>query len=240
LLRWRDPAFGIRNPADFIPIAERTGLIVPIGDWVFREACRQYVAWQAAGVACVPISVNVSAVQFARTDVHEALAGALAATGAPLGAIDIEITESLLVDCSDALIEELEKIQQLGAEISLDDFGTGFSSISYLKRLPLSLLKIDQSFASRALSSSTDAAIVRSIVYLADELGLRVIAEGAETAEQVQYLRDAGCQEIQGYFFSRPLGPDEFARYLTTHGAAPPRAPNGKAHLPGAKLYAGS
>jgi diguanylate cyclase (GGDEF)-like protein len=232
LIRWRDPAFGVRPPAQFIPIAERSGLIVPIGEWVFGEVCRQYVAWQSAGAAGVPIAVNVSAAQFARSDVHKALAEAMTQAGAPRGAIDIEITESLLVDYSDELVAALEKIRRLGCEISLDDFGTGFSSIAYLKRLPLSLLKIDQSFARGALNSTIDAAIVRSIVYLAEELGLRVIAEGAETAEQVAYLREAGCQQIQGYFFSKPLAADAFAEYLKAHEVAvrrvlrvvPPRA----------------
>jgi diguanylate cyclase (GGDEF)-like protein len=223
LLRWRDPAFGVRPPAQFIPIAERSGLIVPIGDWVFREVCRQYVAWQAAGVAGVPIAVNVSAAQFARSDVYTALAAAMEEAGAPPGSIDIEITESLLVDCSDQLIGELTRIRGLGSEIALDDFGTGFSSMAYLKRLPLSLLKIDQNLASSALNSSVDAAIVRSIVYLAEELDLRVVAEGAETAEQVAYLRSAGCREIQGFYFSRPLAAAKFAAYVTAHGAVAPR-----------------
>jgi diguanylate cyclase (GGDEF)-like protein len=217
LIRWSSPALGTQFPADFIPIAERSGLIVPIGDWIFREASRQYVAWKHAGLAAVPIAVNVSAVQFARSDVHHAISAAMAAAGAPPGALDIEITESLLVDYSDELVGALERIRKLGCEISLDDFGTGFSSISYLKRLPLSLLKIDQSFTRGALNSTIDAAIVRSIVYLSEELGLRVIAEGAETAEQVAYLRDAGCQEVQGYFYSKPLAPDAFAEYLKAH-----------------------
>jgi diguanylate cyclase (GGDEF)-like protein len=220
LIRWTDPVLGVQSPADFIPIAERSGLIVPIGDWVFREASRQYVAWQAAGVPVVPIAVNVSAVQFARSDVHRAIAAAMEVAGAPPGAIDIEITESLLVDYSDELVAALENIRRLGCEISLDDFGTGFSSIAYLKRLPLSLLKIDQSFARGALNSTIDAAIVRSIVYLSEELGLRVIAEGAETAEQVAYLREAGCQELQGYYFSKPLAADAFAAYLKVHDVA--------------------
>jgi EAL domain-containing protein (putative c-di-GMP-specific phosphodiesterase class I) len=218
LIRWHHPVLGVQAPAQFIPIAERSGLIVPIGDWVFREACRQYAAWQRAGIAAVPIAVNVSPVQFARSDVHKVLADAMGAAGAPPGSIDVEITESLLVDCSDKLIGELKKIRALGSEISLDDFGAGFSSIAYLKRLPLSLLKIDQSFASSAMNSSTDAAIVRSIVYLAEELGLRVVAEGVETAEQVEYLRAAGCQEIQGYFFSKPLSAADFAEFVTLHG----------------------
>jgi diguanylate cyclase (GGDEF)-like protein len=217
LIRWSSPALGTQFPANFIPIAERSGLIVPIGDWIFREASRQYVAWKHAGLAAVPIAVNVSAVQFARSDVHHAISAAMAAAGAPPGALDIEITESLLVDYSDELVGALERIRKLGCEISLDDFGTGFSSISYLKRLPLSLLKIDQSFTRGALNSTIDAAIVRSIVYLSEELGLRVIAEGAETAEQVAYLRDAGCQEVQGYFYSKPLAPDAFAEYLKAH-----------------------
>ncbi len=221
LLRWRDPVLGEQSPSDFIPIAERSGLIVPIGDWVFREACRQSVAWTQSGMDLIPISVNVSPVQFARSDVHKSIADAMAETGAPPGSIDVEITESLLVDCSEALIGVLESIRRLGSQISLDDFGTGFSSINYLKQLPLSLLKIDQSFARGAPNSAIDAAIVRSIVYLANELGLRVIAEGAETAEQVGYLRNVGCHEIQGYYFSRPLPPAKFAAFVAA--SEPPR-----------------
>ena len=214
LLRWHHPSCGQQSPARFIPIAEQSGLIVPIGEWVMREACRQYQAWRAAGLAPVPIAVNVSAVQFAHADVLALISHALAESGAPPGAIDIEITESVLVDCSSGLVDELAEIRRLGVRIALDDFGTGFSSLGYLRRLPLSLLKIDQNFARGAVQNASDAAIVRSIVGLASELGLRTIAEGVETAEQLAFLRETGCDEMQGYFVSPALPPGDFARFL--------------------------
>jgi diguanylate cyclase (GGDEF)-like protein len=215
LLRWSLPGGDPQSPARFIPIAEQSGLIVPIGEWVMLEACRQYVAWQAAGLHPVPIAVNVSAVQFAHSDVLELISRALATTGAPPGAIDVEITESVLVDCSTRLVEELMAIRRLGARIALDDFGTGFSSLGYLRRLPLSMLKIDQNFARGALVNASDAAIVRSIVGLASELGLRTIAEGVETAEQLAFLRETGCDEMQGYYVSPALPAAEFSRFLS-------------------------
>jgi diguanylate cyclase (GGDEF)-like protein/PAS domain S-box-containing protein len=215
LLRWQHPIGVARSPAHFIPIAEQSGLIVPIGEWVMFEACRQYAAWQAAGLDPVPIAVNVSAIQFAHGDVLGLIRRALASTGAPPGSIDIEITESVLVDCSARLVEELAEIRTLGVRIALDDFGTGFSSLNYLRRLPLSLLKIDQNFARGAVEHPSDAAIVRSIVGLASELGLRTIAEGVETAEQLAFLRETGCDEMQGYYVSRALPAAEFSRFLT-------------------------
>ncbi len=215
LLRWRHPIGGPQSPAHFIPIAEQNGLIVPIGEWVMFEACRQYAAWQAAGLDPVPIAVNVSTIQFTHSDVLGLIRRALAASGAPPEAIAIEITESVLVDCSTRLVDELEEIRRLGVRIALDDFGTGFSSLGYLRRLPLSLLKIDQNFARGAVENSSDAAIVRSIVGLASELGLRTIAEGVETAEQLSFLRETGCDDMQGYFVSRALPAAEFSRFLT-------------------------
>jgi diguanylate cyclase (GGDEF)-like protein len=214
LLRWRHPVDGPQSPADFIPIAEQSGLIVPIGEWVMFEACRQSAAWRAAGFLAVPIAVNVSAVQFAHSDVLALLSRALAATGLPAGAINIEITESVLVDCSDGLVEELQQIRRLGTLIELDDFGTGFASLGYLRRLPLSTLKIDQNFARGAVENASDAAIVRSIVGLASELGLRTIAEGVETAAQLAFLREIGCDEMQGYYVSPALPADAFKRFL--------------------------
>jgi diguanylate cyclase (GGDEF)-like protein len=214
LLRWRHPTGGPQSPARFIPIAEQSGLIVPLGEWVMFEACRQYAAWRAAGLEPVPIAVNVSAAQFGHTDVLALISRALAAAGAPRGAIDIEITESVLVDCSDRIVEELAEIHRLGARIALDDFGTGFSSLGYLRRLPLSLLKIDQNFARGAVENASDAAIVRSIVGLASELGLRTIAEGVETAEQLAFLRETGCDEMQGYYVSPALPAADFRRFL--------------------------
>jgi EAL domain-containing protein (putative c-di-GMP-specific phosphodiesterase class I) len=214
LIRWKHPAFGYQAPGRFIPIAEQSGLIVPIGAWVVAEACRQYAAWRAAGVPVVPIAVNISAVQFARCDVYELIASAMAASGTPAGGIDIEVTESLFIDCSSELVATLQNIHRLGVEIGLDDFGTGFSSLGYLKQLPLSIIKADQSFVRGAVDNASDAAIVRSIVRMTSELGLRVIAEGVETLEQVQFARAAGCAEAQGYYFSPPLMAHDFAWYL--------------------------
>jgi diguanylate cyclase (GGDEF)-like protein/PAS domain S-box-containing protein len=215
LIRWNHPTFGFQAPGRFIPIAEQSGLIVPIGAWVIEEACRQYVAWRDAGVPVVPIAVNVSAVQFARADVFALIASTMESTGAAAGSLDIEVTESLFIDCSRELVATLQNIHRLGVEIGLDDFGTGFSSFGYLKQLPLSVIKADQSFVRGAVENASDAAIVRSIVHLTAELGLRVIAEGVETLEQLNFVRSAGCAEAQGYYFSPPLMAHDFAWYLT-------------------------
>ncbi len=214
LIRWNHPTFGFQAPGRFIPMAEQSGLIVPIGAWVIKEACRQWVAWRDAGVDPVPIAVNVSAVQFARCDVFEVIASTMETTGAPAGSLDIEVTESLFIDCSSELVATLQNIHRLGVEIGLDDFGTGFSSFGYLKQLPLSVIKADQSFVRGAVENPSDAAIVRSIVHLTSELGLRVVAEGVETLEQLKFVREAGCAEAQGYYFSPPLMAHDFAWYL--------------------------
>ncbi|MDQ2857518.1 MAG: GGDEF and EAL domain-containing protein [Candidatus Eremiobacteraeota bacterium] len=214
LIRWNHPELGFQSPADFIPIAERTGLIVPIGQWVIREACRQSQRWRRAGMAGVPIAVNVSSVQFARSQVLQTLREALVEFDVPPGGLEIEITEGTLADCSDGLITELVAIRALGVGIALDDFGTGFSSLAYLHRLPLSLLKVDKTFVQGALKNERDAAIVRSVVHLANQLDLRTVAEGVETLEQLTFVRDSGCDEVQGYFFSPPMRPDDFAWYV--------------------------
>jgi diguanylate cyclase (GGDEF)-like protein/PAS domain S-box-containing protein len=214
LLRWNHPVDGRQSPANFIPLAEQSGLIVPIGRWAMYEACRQYVAWRTDGLPPIPISVNVSVVQFTRSSVLELISHALQTSGAPPAAIEIEITETVLADCSDRFVEELEAIRRLGVRIQLDDFGVGFSSLGYLRRLPLSFLKIDQSFVRGAVVSANDAAIVRSIVGLASNLGLGTIAEGIETAEQLAFARAAGCDSMQGYFVSPALPAAEFSRFL--------------------------
>jgi len=220
LLRWHHPVGGWQSPADFIPIAEKSGLIVPIGRWVMLGACWQYMEWRAAGLPPTPISINVSVVQFTRSNVPELISHALQATGAPPGAIDIEITETALADCSDRFVQELEAIRRLGVGIQLDDFGTGFSSLAYLRRLPLSLLKIDQIFARGAVSNAKDAAIVRSVVDLASNLGLSTIVEGIETLEQLNFARDAGCDAMQGFFVSPALPAAEFGRFLIDDAAS--------------------
>lgn len=214
LIRWNHPDLGFQSPVDFIPIAERTGLIVPIGHWVIREACRQAQAWRRAGMAVVPIAVNVSSVQFARSQMSDTIRQALAEFGVPPGGLEIEITEGTLAHCTDGLIAELAAIRALGVGIALDDFGTGFSSLAYLHRLPLSLLKVDKTFVQGALKNARDAAIVRSVVHLAKQLDLRTVAEGVETLDQLAFVRDSGCDEVQGYFFSPPLRADDFTWYV--------------------------
>jgi diguanylate cyclase (GGDEF)-like protein/PAS domain S-box-containing protein len=228
LIRWNHPTLGLQPPVMFIPASEATGSIVPIGEWVLHEACRQSVRWRQAGIAAVPIAVNVSAIQFASTDVFEVLWRAFAATGAGPGAIDIEVTESVFIGFSDELVSTLAKIRGLGVEIALDDFGTGFSSLACLARLPLSILKIDQSFVRGAVSNSSDAAIVRWVVRLARELGLRAVAEGVETEEQLEFLRSIGCAEAQGFYYSGPVPADDFVALLGTFPALL-RAPAGPA-----------
>jgi diguanylate cyclase (GGDEF)-like protein/PAS domain S-box-containing protein len=220
LLRWHHPVDGVQSPAKFIPLAEHSGLIVPIGRWAMFEACRQYVAWKAAGLPAIPISVNVSVVQFTRSNVLELISHALQTSGVPPGAIEIEITETVLADCSDRFVEELEAIRRLGVRIQLDDFGVGFSSLGYLRRLPLSFLKIDQSFMRGAVVNANDAAIVRSIVGLASNLGLGTIAEGIETAEQLAFARAAGCDTMQGFYVSPALPAADFSRFLVAEAAA--------------------
>jgi diguanylate cyclase (GGDEF)-like protein len=220
LLRWNHPELGLQSPARFIPIAERTGLIIQIGEWVFREACRQYSEWRRSAVPLVPIAVNVSAVQFARSDVFRTISRALAEFDVPPAAIQIEITEGLLVDCTDELIAELRRIRDLGIGIALDDFGTGFSSLAYLQRLPLSILKVDQTFVRGGLKNERDAAIVRSIVQLARHLDMRTVAEGVETKDQLAFVRNAGCEEAQGYLFSPPLLAADYA-WFAGRGTVP-------------------
>jgi EAL domain-containing protein (putative c-di-GMP-specific phosphodiesterase class I) len=214
LLRWNHPTLGLQAPGIFIPVAEQSGLIVPLGEWVVFEACRQSVRWRDAGLSPVPIAINLSPVQFHRSDVFEMLSNAFATTGASPGALDVEVTESVFINFSDDLVATLEKIRALGIEISLDDFGTGFSSLAYLTRLPLSIIKIDQTFVRGASENPSDAAIVRWVAQLAEELSLRVVAEGVETQEQLDFVRRAGCAEAQGYFFSRPVPAASFANLL--------------------------
>lgn len=213
LIRWKQGERGM-TPGEFIPIAERSGMIVPMGEWVIREACRQYSAWRAAGLTPVPIALNISAAQFARSDVLAFLRERLEEFDLPPQALEIEITEGMLLEISDELIASLQGIQAAGIGIALDDFGTGFSSLGYLHRLPLSLLKVDQMFVRGALENPSDLAIVRSMVHLAQQLGLRTVAEGVETSEQLAFVIECGCDEAQGYIFSPPVGAPEFAAYL--------------------------
>ncbi|OIR01674.1 cyclic di-GMP phosphodiesterase Gmr [mine drainage metagenome] len=208
LVRWQDPERGLISPAEFVPVAEETGLIVPLGLWVLREACRQNSAWQAQGYPPLPVSVNISPRQFRERGLVDAVRAALAETGQPPGLLELEITESTLMHDADETLDKLRQIAAMGVRLAVDDFGTGYSSLSYLKRFPVHKLKIDQSFVRDLGDDRDDAAIVAAIIALARALGLKVLAEGVETDAQFTALANFGCLEFQGFLFSRPLAPD--------------------------------
>jgi EAL domain-containing protein (putative c-di-GMP-specific phosphodiesterase class I) len=214
LIRWRHPEKGMIPPGKFIPIAEESGLIIPIGEWVLREACRQNSVWQKECPFPVPVAVNLSAMQFRQTDLAERVANVLRDTGLPPRLLELEITESGVMRDAEAAVSTLQSLKQMGLSISIDDFGTGYSSLSYLKRFPIDKLKIDQSFTRDITTDSDDAAIVAAIIGMAKSLKLRVVAEGVETREQLEFLSSHDCTEIQGYYFCKPIPADEFLQLL--------------------------
>ena len=219
LLRWHNPELGHVPPVRCIPVAERTGLIVPIGAWVLTEACRQAAEWAAAGLEGLVISVNVSPVQFQRGDIDHAVVDALQASGLHAHLLELEITESLLVHDTTELAATIAKLRNMGVGLAIDDFGTGYSNLSYLKRFEVERLKIDQSFVRRLHDNPHDEAIVRAIVQMGQNLGLKVIAEGVEDQETLQRLQAMGCAEGQGYLWSRPVPAAEFLAFALRHQA---------------------
>lgn len=215
LLRWKHPSQGYVSPGVFIPLAEQSGLILPLGDWVLQEGCMQLGRWaHLPHMAPLAVAVNVSAEQFRQADYLSRVQGALQRSGARPELLKIELTESMLAEDLDGLIAKMHELRGMGLRISLDDFGTGFSSLSYLKHLPLDQLKLDQSFVREVLDDPNDAAIVRSVIDLGLSLGLEIIAEGVEMAAQRDCLAAMGCPAFQGYLFSRPLPVAEFERYV--------------------------
>jgi diguanylate cyclase (GGDEF)-like protein/PAS domain S-box-containing protein len=224
LVRWNDPERGLVEPVEFIPIAEETGLIVPIGEWVLSAALEQNRAWQQAGRPQLPISVNLSARQFRQKDLVDTLRRILADTGQPARLLELEITETTLMQDIDETRARLQEISAMGVQLVIDDFGIGYSSLSYLKRFPVHKLKIDQTFVRDLNFDPDDAAIVSAIIGLAGSLGLETLAEGVETREQLDVLLDLGCERFQGFLFSRPLRPecaDEIFRPQFDPGPAP-------------------
>jgi len=214
LLRWRHPDRGLVSPAEFIPLAEETGLIIPIGRWVLEEACAQNKAWQNKGLGKLRVSVNISAVQFRQKDLLETIARALTQSGLAPEDLEVEITGSTVMQNASEATVTLERLSRTGVLISIDDFGTGYSSLSYLKSFPINTLKIDRSFIRDISVDKDDAAIVRAIIGLAHNLRLRVVAEGVETEQQLEYLRSLESDEYQGYYCSRPLAVGDFERYM--------------------------
>lgn len=214
LVRWEHPVLGMVSPAQFIPLAEETGLIVPIGDWVLHEACKQNKAWQTAGLPALTVSVNVSARQFLHEEWVARVAHALEHSGLDARHLELELTESLIMQDLDAAVATMTELQHMGVRLSIDDFGTGYSSLSALKHFPIVRLKIDQSFVRGLPHGEDDRAIVMGIISLARRLNLDVIAEGVETVDQLDFLLENDCHDIQGYLFSRPLPPNQVEALL--------------------------
>lgn len=214
LIRWRHPERGMIAPDQFIPLAEETGLIVPIGEWVLREACRQIRAWQDQGLPCLRVAVNISAVQFRRLDLVDTVRSALTDAGVDAQYLEIELTETAVMSDPAESVEILERLSRMGIIVSIDDFGTGYSSMSYLRRFPIDKLKIDRSFITNIMTSADDASIVQAIISLAHGLRLKVVAEGVETADQIAFLQKLGCDQYQGFYFSKPINAAGFAEML--------------------------
>lgn len=213
LIRWEHPELGSISPAEFIPFAEKSGLIVPIGEWVFRAACLELKQWHANGFSKLNLAINISARQFHEPGSVNTIVEIIKDTGLDPECLELELTEGSLMTHADHVIESMGKLKDVGVKLAIDDFGTGFSSLGYLRRLPLDTLKIDKSFV-RDTSNVDGAALVESIVALAHWLRLRVVAEGVETQEQLRFLRRLGCDHMQGYLFSRPLPGEQFKKLL--------------------------
>lgn len=214
LIRWFQPRSGWVHPADFIPVAEDSGLIVPLTQWVLRHACEQAQAWRAMGLAPLRISVNISAIDFRQREFVDNLAAILKQTGLPPNQLELEITESVLMQNVDDTVDILNRIKAMGVRLALDDFGTGYSSLSYLRRFPIDVLKIDQSFVRGLHENSQDAQLISAIIGMGKSLELNIIAEGVETVEQLNFLRAQHCEEGQGFLFSKAVPAKDFAQLL--------------------------
>jgi EAL domain-containing protein (putative c-di-GMP-specific phosphodiesterase class I) len=214
LLRWRHPKRGLVLPGQFISVAEETGAIVPIGDWVLETACAQVKKWQDMGLPRIGLAVNVSARQLNQDDLIDTVSRVLSKTGIQPSCLELELTESVAMQDAACTIHFFTELKKMGIQISIDDFGTGYSSLSYLKRFPIDKLKIDKSFVKDIVNDADDEAIVKAIIAVAHSLKLKVVAEGVETKEQLRFLRLHHCDEWQGFHFSRPIPGDEMTQML--------------------------
>jgi EAL domain-containing protein (putative c-di-GMP-specific phosphodiesterase class I) len=214
LIRWQQPDRGLVPPAHFVPIAEDCGLILPIGRWVLREACRQARAWQDAGLPPLPIAVNVSAVEFRDKGFVEGVRRILSETGLPAQYLELELTEGVLMEDAESATSVLLQLKAMGVHLAIDDFGTGYSSLSYLRKFPIDALKIDQSFIRQNTTTPNESSIVSAVIAMGRSLKLRVVAEGVETLEELVVLQGLQCDEAQGFYFSRPVAAAQFADLL--------------------------
>jgi diguanylate cyclase (GGDEF)-like protein/PAS domain S-box-containing protein len=217
LLRWNHPELGLVSPSHFIPIAEETGLIVPIGAWVVGEACRQYAEWRKIGLGDLCVSINLSGIQLRKGGLLETLKASLLQHDMPAEKLELELTETILMDSVESILQQLLAFKQLGVQLSIDDFGTGYSSLTYLKRFPIDKLKIDRSFVHAMLDDTAALAITKVVIGLGHTLGVKVVAEGVEQDEEARALRAAQCDELQGFFFAKPMPAGDFHAWLTEH-----------------------
>jgi EAL domain-containing protein (putative c-di-GMP-specific phosphodiesterase class I) len=217
LIRWQHPEQGLLHPASFIPIAEECGLIVPIGQWVLLEACRQSRAWSDAGLGKLPIAVNLSAAEFRAKDFLSGVRAVLIATGVEPFNLELEITETVLMEDTESSLTTLRALKVMGVQIAIDDFGTGYSSFSYLQRFPADTMKIDKSFLQKFTSDPTGKNLVHAMINIGTSLKQHVIAEGVENLSQIEFLRSIKCSEAQGYYFSPPVS-SELAGHLMKTG----------------------
>ncbi len=205
LLRWQHPEHGRIPPDVFIPVAEESGLIVPIGKWVLEQVCKQAKQWLDKGYPALRFAVNISSIQFERDDFIGQVEEVISHSGIPPSLLELELTESVVMQDVEQVIDRLHKLQKMGVDIAIDDFGTGYSSLRYLQQLPLNALKIDRSFITTAIEAPADQALIETIISLAQRFGLRTVAEGVEHQAQLEYLQRVGCNQAQGFYFARPM-----------------------------------
>jgi EAL domain-containing protein (putative c-di-GMP-specific phosphodiesterase class I) len=216
LIRWQHPDRGLVSPLQFVPIAEECGLILPIGQWVLRQACQQARAWQDAGMRAIPVAVNVSSVEFRKEEFINNVWTTLKDTLLEPRYLELELTESVLMKHVESTASTLKALKDMGTTLAVDDFGTGYSSLSYLSRFPIDALKLDRSFVHEITSNTSDAIIISAVINMGKNLKQRVIAEGVETVDQLAFLKTHGCHEGQGYYFSRPMVAQQFAKLIET------------------------